>query len=84
MGFIFSFSIIKAKNAAKIGAIYLMDTAVPIAIYFKDKKNNVIEMKPNTLRVINKDFLFPIIEILFLSKNGIVKNNEPIALKNTI
>ena len=84
MGFTFSLRKIKAKKAAKIGAIYLMETAVPMAIYFIDKKNKVIEMRPSMLRNISKPLLFPNKEILFFSKYGIVKNKEPKALKNTI
>ena len=48
MGLSFSLSKITAKIAAKIGAIYRRETAVPTERYLNEKKKRLIEIKPAT------------------------------------
>jgi hypothetical protein len=55
-----------------------------MAMYFKDRKNKVIEIRPNMLRISSSVFLWPKGEILFFSRKGIVKNRDPKDRKNTI
>ena len=48
MIFTFSFSKINAKIAAKIGEVYLIETAVPIDRCFRDSKKQTKEISPTT------------------------------------
>jgi hypothetical protein len=64
MGHIFSRNRITAKTAAKMGAIYRSDTAVPIGKYLMDIKNKVSDVTPARPLNINIFLLFPHMGIL--------------------
>ena len=70
--------------AAKMGAIYLNETAVATGKYLMDMKKNVMEVTPVSPLKINNFLLFPRIGILFFNKNPNVKIRELSDLKNTI
>jgi hypothetical protein len=70
--------------AAKIGAIYLKDTAVATGKYLIDIKKSVIEVTPVRPRIINNFLLLPRIGILCFNKKPIVNIKELMDLKNTI
>lgn len=78
-----SFKIAHANNAANIGAKYLKETTEPKGKYCIDIKKNNMEATPTTPLIIKSFCLLPTIEILFLIKKGIVKNNDPMDLKKT-
>ncbi|GAA4808580.1 hypothetical protein GCM10023330_14120 [Litoribaculum gwangyangense] len=73
-----------ANIAAKMGAIYRNETAVPMGKYLVDMKNKVIEVTPTRPLKTNNFFWFPRSGMLFFIKNQNVKNNELSDLKKTI
>jgi len=70
--------------AAKIGAIYLRETAVATGIYFMDIKKNVMDVTPVKPLKTNNFLLFPRIGIPVFNKKNIVNTNELKDLKKTI
>jgi hypothetical protein len=83
-GFILSFKKYTAKIAAKIGAKYRKQTAVPMGMYLVDIKKSVMEITPTNPLKMSNFLLFPKIEILFLKRNPKVKNKELTERKKTI
>jgi hypothetical protein len=69
---------------AKIGAIYLKDTAVATGKCFMDIKKKVMEVTPVKPRKTNNFLLFPRIGIPFFNRKANVNSNVLNDRKNTI
>lgn len=70
--------------AAKIGAIYLKETAVATGKYLMDIKNNVMDVTPVNPRNTNNFLLLPSIGIPFFKRKVKVNTKVLIDLKKTI
>jgi hypothetical protein len=84
IGLVFSLKKRTANMAAKIGAIYLRETAVATGIYFMDIKKKVIDVTPVKPRNTNNFLLLPKTGIPVFNKKNIVKTKELNDLKKTI
>lgn len=70
--------------AAKMGAKYRKETAVPMGKYLVDIKNKVMEVTPTSPLRMSNFIFFPKRGILFFKRNPKVKNKEVDDLKKTI